>query len=94
MGTGPVLAEGDLSLGTLAAEAHAAAGPGEDNRLVERLMNSEIPFEQFERELLVRALRRTRGNQTRAARLLGMTRRTLQYRIDKFSIDTSPLRDG
>jgi transcriptional regulator with GAF, ATPase, and Fis domain len=55
-------------------------------------MASEIPFEEFERELLVRALKRTRGNQSQAARMLGMTRRTLQYRIDKFDIDTAELK--
>ncbi len=92
MGSGAVLAEGDLALPEPAAAPAAAAT--DDSRLVDRLMNSEIPFEQFERELLVRALRRTGGNQTRAARLLGMTRRTLQYRIDKFSIDTAKLRDS
>jgi DNA-binding NtrC family response regulator len=65
---------------------------GGEDRLVERLMASEISFEEFEREILVRALGRTRGNQSRAARMLGMTRRTLQYRIEKFDIDTASMR--
>ena len=38
------------------------------------------------------AAQRTHGNQSRAARMLGMTRRTLQYRIDKFKIDTASMR--
>ncbi len=89
-------ARGDAPAGPNPAQGRepGAGGTAErhDDRLVERLMNSEIPYEAFERELLVRALRRTRGNQTGAARLLGMTRRTLQYRIQKFSIDTAPMR--
>jgi DNA-binding NtrC family response regulator len=72
--------------------AETAAPSGNGSALVSRLLNSEIPFDEFEKEILVRALRRTRGNQTRAARLLGMTRRTLQYRIDKFDIDCTELR--
>ena len=47
---------------------------GGEDRLVERLMASEITFEEFEREILVRALSRTRGNQSRAARMLGKAR--------------------
>jgi DNA-binding NtrC family response regulator len=95
MGNGTQLLAGDLaigpSLGSGMPAAQSADGDGEDN-LLERLMNSEIAFEEFERELLVRALKRTHGNQSRAARMLGMTRRTLQYRIDKFDIDTASMR--
>jgi transcriptional regulator with GAF, ATPase, and Fis domain len=43
-------------------------------------------FEELERELVVQALARTRGNQTRAAKLLGMTRDQIRYRIRKFSL--------
>ena len=101
MGSGPVLEASHLHVAD-ATPARAAAqgvgvqgvggqnGHGTEDTLVQRLMNSEIAFEDFERELLVRALERTRGNQTRAARMLGMTRRTLQYRIDKFDIDCEP----
>jgi DNA-binding NtrC family response regulator len=89
MGRGPTLMPIDLNLGTAGRESEPMDN-GED--LVGRLMNSQITFEEFERELLIQALERTRGNQSRAARMLGMTRRTLQYRIDKFDIDTAPMR--
>ena len=89
MGTGPKLGPADLSLGT---SMRRAADGDADGSLIDRLMTSQISFEQFERALLVEALKRTRGNQSRAARMLGMTRRTLQYRIDKFDIDTTPMR--
>ncbi len=39
-----------------------------------------------ERELVLNALRETRGNQLQAARLLGMTRATLRKRIERFGI--------
>jgi DNA-binding NtrC family response regulator len=39
-----------------------------------------------ERELVIEALRETKGNQVQAARLLGITRATLRKRIDKFAI--------
>lgn len=39
-----------------------------------------------ERELVINALRETRGNQVQASRLLGMTRATLRKRIERFGI--------
>jgi len=39
-----------------------------------------------ERELVIQALRETKGNQVQAAKLLGMTRATLRKRIDQFNI--------
>jgi len=90
MGIGPTLGPADLRLGP--TTRRASDGAEASNGLVDRLMTSQISFEEFERELLVQALKRTRGNQSRAARMLGMTRRTLQYRIDKFDIDTAPMR--
>jgi DNA-binding NtrC family response regulator len=87
---GATLEEQELSIGT--GTLSPRPGANGDGRLVDRLMSSEIAFDEFEREVLVQALQRTRGNQSRAARLLGMTRRTLQYRIDKFKIDTRQMK--
>lgn len=39
-----------------------------------------------ERELIVRALAETNGNQVRAAKMLGITRATLRKRVEKFGI--------
>jgi Nif-specific regulatory protein len=38
------------------------------------------------------ALKETGGNQTRAAKILGTTKRVIQYRIRKFGIDTRQFR--
>ncbi len=46
-----------------------------------------IKLETLERELIVQALSRTRGNRSRAARLLGLTRDTFLYRMRKHGIE-------
>ena len=51
----------------------------------------EIPepgtsLEDIEKELVQTALQQTRGNQTRAARLLNISRDALRYRMKKFSL--------
>ncbi len=43
--------------------------------------------DEFERELIVKALQRTGFNQTKAAALLGTSRRILKYRIEKLNIN-------
>ncbi|MGH9431303.1 MAG: sigma-54-dependent transcriptional regulator [Terriglobia bacterium] len=46
----------------------------------------EDTWEEHEKAKIQEALQRTNGNITRAAQLLGMTFRTLQYRLEKFGI--------
>ena len=46
-----------------------------------------INFEELERDLVVQALERCGGNQTRAAALLGMNRDQVRYRMEKFGLD-------
>ncbi|HTQ58038.1 MAG TPA: helix-turn-helix domain-containing protein, partial [Bryobacteraceae bacterium] len=53
--------------------------------------HAEIPaegmsLEDNERMLLARALEKTGGNQTQAARLLRITRDTLRYKMKKFNL--------
>jgi DNA-binding NtrC family response regulator len=45
-----------------------------------------VEMEEVERGLITQALERTNGNRTRAAALLGISRHTLLYRIDKYGI--------
>ena len=45
-----------------------------------------ISLEDSERSLVVRALEKTGGNQTQAARLLRITRDTLRYKMKKFNL--------
>jgi transcriptional regulator with PAS, ATPase and Fis domain len=46
-----------------------------------------VILEDVEKSLIEQALKRTGGNQTRAAKLLGLTRDTLRYRLKKFDLD-------
>ena len=46
-----------------------------------------VNLETLERELVTQALRRTGGNQTKAAALLGLNRDQIRYRIEKFGLD-------
>jgi two-component system response regulator AtoC len=46
----------------------------------------DVSLEEAEKGLLVRALEKAEGNQTRAAVLLGITRDTLRYKIKKFNL--------
>ncbi len=45
-----------------------------------------ISFEEVERSLIIQAMDQTDWNITRAAKLLGLTFRTLQYRLEKFNL--------
>ena len=64
--------------------AHAGNGiePGRVSLPPEGLVLDEV-----ERDLLSQALQRTSGNRSRAARLLGITRNQIRYRIRKFGLD-------
>lgn len=43
-----------------------------------------VDLEELEKDLLRQALERTRGNRTRAAQLLSLSRDTIRYRIEKY----------
>ncbi|MEX0893566.1 MAG: sigma-54 dependent transcriptional regulator [Gemmatimonadota bacterium] len=45
-----------------------------------------LSLDELERELICQALERTDGNKTGAARLLGLSRDTLRYRLEKYGI--------
>jgi two-component system response regulator HydG len=48
--------------------------------------------ENVGRQLVVSALRQTGGNKSEAARILGITRKTLQRKINRFEIEVDELR--
>jgi DNA-binding NtrC family response regulator len=67
----------DLHLPGVEADAH---------RGVFALPPDGVDIRKVEREWLLQALERTRGNVTHAARLLGMNRDQVRYRIQKFGL--------
>jgi DNA-binding NtrC family response regulator len=78
--------------GDYAAPSSPEASKAALSHAVETLFNFARQDKQFkllpaaERELIVRALAETSGNQVQAAKLLGVTRATLRKRVDKFGI--------
>ena len=56
--------------------------------------DSGIDLDEVERSLVLRALEKTDGNVSRAARLLGLTRRTLQYRLEKIQAPAAAGPEG
>ena len=83
-----LLAEGDLiTLDDLPPEMlrneSVTANSGESNFT---LPPNGINFEDVERSLIMQAMDRTDNNITKSAKLLGLTFRTLQYRLEKFGV--------
>ena len=58
-----------------------------DGTTVLQVPDSGVCIEALERALIVFALAQTAGNRTRAARLLGLTRSALLYRMRKHGLD-------
>jgi transcriptional regulator with PAS, ATPase and Fis domain len=50
------------------------------------LPSDGVSLDEIERDLLIQALLRARGNKTAAARLLGLNRYQVRYRIEKYSL--------
>ena len=73
----------ELGPENLPVEICTAAAPAE--HLVE-LPEQGLALVDVEESLIRQALERTRGNRSRAARLLGITRDTLLYRLKKFAM--------
>jgi two-component system, NtrC family, response regulator PilR len=48
-----------------------------------------LPLEEIERRVILKAMEKTGGNISKAAKLLGTTYRTIEYRVKKFGISKS-----
>ncbi len=80
-----LLAEGDL----LTLEQFPMLTTRQTTSQDVRLSAAGINLEELERDLVIQALERAKGNQTRAAALLGMNRDQIRYRIEKFGLSKS-----
>jgi len=47
----------------------------------------------FERSIIIDALKDAKGNQSKAARVLGTTKRIIQYKVEKYGIDALRFKD-
>ena len=67
------------------ADASGAAESGEAS--LAQIDNLEDYLEEIERKLIMQALEETRWNRTAAAQRLGLTFRSMRYRLKKLGID-------
>jgi DNA-binding NtrC family response regulator len=85
---GGVLSGRWLQLERSGPSSAASQAVGEEDQLRFPLDGS-VSIEQMERRIVEAALERSSHNTTAAARLLGTTRQTLRYRIQKYGLKTS-----
>ncbi len=62
--------------------------------MVDRGILFEEAVGEFEKKFIKRVLDRSNGNQSRAARVLGMHRNTLSRKIGLYKLDSRPHRHG
>jgi len=89
---GPEIGPAELGLGAAGTALRAASGTGAEAARPAR-GGLNFDFESgvhraadVERELIIQSLRFTRGNVSRAARLIGMQRSSLRYRIERYGL--------
>ena len=77
---------GELQLSDIHLDAARAKAPGDS----QALLPEGKTLEQWEDEMIREALRRANGNKSQAARLLGLSRNALRYRLAKIGIADEP----
>ena len=82
---GTVLEPADIHLDVRPAKAMNGAGG---------FLPDGMTLEQWEDEMVQEALRRAHGNKSQAARLLGLSRNALRYRLSKIGIADDAEKDG
>jgi DNA-binding NtrC family response regulator len=81
LGTGPLIAAGDIQIDHLPDRNHSGQAP---------LLPEGKTLDQWEDELIREAYRRANGNKSEAARMLGLSRNALRYRLEKIGIADEP----
>ena len=88
-----ILAEGPVGAGDLAIDAARARPPSASGSMpavttpgVVILPEAGLSLDAVERDLIRQAMERAKGNKSRAATLLGLTRATLRYRLEKMGV--------
>jgi DNA-binding NtrC family response regulator len=81
LAAGPVLEASDVHIDS------ARAKPADS---VNNFLPEGMTLEHWEDEMIREALRRANGNKSQAARLLGLSRNALRYRLSKIGLDNDP----
>jgi DNA-binding NtrC family response regulator len=82
---GTTIEAGDIHL-----DSHPVKGADAGNHF----LPAGMTLEQWEDEMIQEALRRAHGNKSQAARLLGLSRNALRYRLSKIGIADEGEKDG
>lgn len=62
------------------------------NQMIDRGILFEEAVSEFEKRFIKRILESSNGNQSKAARILGIHRNTLSRKIDSYKLDQKPRR--
>jgi len=61
--------------------------------MLELEKNLDEIIDSFEKNIIAQTLKEAHGNQSRAAQILGITKRKIQYKIQKYGIDYMSFRE-
>ncbi len=91
MGEGNIIMPSDLPSTIRSASTVCA-----DDEIIDEIPEDGLPLDEAEKNLMIKAmikaLQQTKGNQTKAAKMLGISRRKLQYRMEKYGISAKKLQ--
>ena len=85
LAAGPALEASDIRLDSGRAKVHDSAAA---------LLPEGKTLDQWEDEIIREAYRRANGNKSQAARLLGLSRNALRYRLEKIGIPDEPEKEA
>lgn len=88
---GRTIEPADLALERTAVAEPAGADKCDDNAMMVVDFSKGIVLEELEKNIIERVLVQTGWNRTRAAQLLGLSRETLRYRIEKHNLKAPSL---
>ncbi|MCU1219637.1 MAG: two component, sigma54 specific, transcriptional regulator, Fis family [Candidatus Angelobacter sp.] len=81
LSSGRLIDAADIHLDTISAKTTATSPSGD------QFLPEGTTLEQWEDNMIREALRRANGNKSQAARLLGLSRNALRYRLGKLGVD-------
>ena len=79
---------GTIPIDSIHLPMHVVAAPAMSDSRAISLPPEGVNLEAVEQDLIRQALDRTHGNKSKAAELLGLSRHTLLYRMEKYGITT------
>ncbi len=84
---GPMLEAEDIHLDAASSRGHSASGNAANTQSGVPFLPEGMTLEQWEDGMVREALRRANGNKSQAARLLGLSRNALRYRLSKLGVE-------